>query len=354
MDYLKQAESGFPLYGPDATPMCRLNPNKHFLFFCRITMQLVTVLGVFGLMVGFTPVLAHRSIITSIVADWLYTSELDSDALALLDRPDISGVQCLYSWKSLEPEKDQYSFSSISRDLAIVQSKDKQLWVQVQDRSFYVPNNPVPDYLHQPIYDNGSVPQIDDPPSTTQTGWVAAQWNSNVQGRFQRLLKELATSFDGHIYGMNFAESSITIRQSQNNFTCESYFQNTLENAQFARSVFPTSYVVQYINFWPCGYSGKGGYLADSFAFVSTHGIGIGGPDDIPFKPGQENNSYPYFNLYRNRVPISVIAVQEPDLNETNPNTGKPFTKQEFTNFATQQLGVNIIFWAVTSPWLSE
>ncbi|KAH8817242.1 hypothetical protein F5884DRAFT_246117 [Xylogone sp. PMI_703] len=317
-------------------------------------MKFFSTFHAFAFVNSLIPALSQASCTGSSVANWLYTSDLDSDTETLLDRPDILGVQCLYSWRSLEPQQDQYDFSAIWQDLNTTQSKGKQLWVQIQDRSFYIPNNPVPNYLHKPIYDNGSVPQLEDPPSTNQTGWAAAQWNDNVKARYQLLLKELAATFDGLIYGMNFAESSITIDESANNFTCDGYFQNTLDNALYARSVFSTSYVVQYINFWPCGYGGDGGYLADSFAFVSNHSIGIGGPDDIPYKPGQENNSYPYFDMYRDKVPISVIAVQEPDLNETNPDTGKNFTKAEFTNFATEQLGVDIIFWALSSPWLSE
>ena len=34
--------------------------------------------------------------------------------------------------------------------------------------------------------------------------------------------------------------------------------------------------------------------------------------------------------------------------------TGKPFTKDEFTEFATDYLGVNVIFWSAESPWLRK
>ncbi len=50
-------------------------------------------------------------------ANFLYTTP---DALpsqqALLSRPDIDGVQLVYNWKGLEPEKDRYDFSVIRRD----------------------------------------------------------------------------------------------------------------------------------------------------------------------------------------------------------------------------------------------
>ena len=82
--------------------------------------------------------------------------------------------------------------------------------------------------------------------------------------------------------------------------------------------------------------------------------MGVGGPDNIPYKSTMEANAYPYMSQYRNKVPINVVAVQEPDLAAVNPNTTKPFTKQEFEDFAVHQLGAKVIFWALSSPWLHQ
>ena len=128
-------------------------------------------------------------------SNWLYTSSLDDEAISLLDRPDIAGVQTLYTWKSLEPEKDKYNFSAIHHDLDIAESKGKRLWVQLQDRTFSTEYQPVPNYLHTPVYDNGSVPQCDgsDCEQDFQPGgWATAQWNPHVRERFQALLKAMA------------------------------------------------------------------------------------------------------------------------------------------------------------------
>jgi hypothetical protein len=299
---------------------------------------------------------AHSSNINgTAVADWLYACSGLQAAESLLERPDIEGAQVQYTWKSLEPQEGKYNFSSIDQDLALVQSKGKQLWVQLQDRSFNLSEDFVPDYLHEPIYNNGSVVQCNGVCDTfIPGGWVAVQWNKHVRSRFQLLLQNLATHFDGQIYGINLPESAITVQQSENNFSCKGYFDGEMDNVQYTREVFQKSYVVQYINFWPCGYGGTGGYLADSFAFAANHSIGIGGPDDIPFHPAQEHNSYPYMYEYRNKVPISVIAVQQGDLTAINPKTNETFTKADFTSFAINNLGVSIIFWATSSPWLLQ
>jgi len=63
-------------------------------------------------------------------------------------------------------------------------------------------------------------------------------------------------------------------------------------------------------------------------------------------------NSYPFIRAWRNRVPIVAMAIQEPTLDYLNPATGRPFTRAEFTAFATDYLGVDVIFWSRESPWL--
>jgi hypothetical protein len=290
------------------------------------------------------------------IAQWLYTSDIDDQALTLLERPEIHGIQSLYTWKSLEPQRDQYDFSAIANDLNRTRSLGKDLWVQIQDRTFSNANNPVPNYLHQPIYNNGSVPQCDGDDCDNNFvpgGWATAQWNPHVRERFQHLLRALAFAFDDKVYGFNLPETAIEVQSNNaSGYTCQSYFEGTLDNARYAASVFNHSYVVQYVNFWPCGWANDNNYLSDSFKFFAANEVGVGGPDDIPYKQTMENNAYPYMSEYRDKVPINVVAVQEPDLAAINPKTKMPFTKDEFLEFAEKQLGSRILFWALSAPWL--
>lgn len=293
----------------------------------------------------------------STLENWLYSSEVDDESLALLDRPDIVGIQALYSWKSLEPAEDDYDFSSLRSDYENISAKGKKFWVQLQDRSFSPTNDPVPKYLNTPYYNNGSAPSCDGDACDTNfvvSGWVAQQWNARVRHRYQALLKAIAREFDGKITGLNLPETSISVDENANNYTNEGYFLGELENAGYAANVFKKSYAVQYVNFWPDGWNNTNNRFTDSFDFYAKHGVGAGGPDLIPNKPGQEANSYVYIPKYHNKVPITVVAVQEPDLEEINQSTGKPFTKEEFVNFAINELKVQIIFWATSSPWLQS
>jgi hypothetical protein len=283
--------------------------------------------------------------------------ELESLA-ALIKRPDIAGVQVVYTWKSLEKTRDQYDFSRIERDLAYLQRLDRKLFVQVQDRFFEVQHRNVPAYLlEEPVYGGGLVAQADNPGENQPEGhgWVTQQWNPAVRERFQRLLAALAKEFDGRVWGINLPESSADIdaKNDKTGFTCDKYFAATLENIAFARKVFGKSHVVQYTNFWPCEWDNDRKYMSRAFAFAKENRIGLGGPDIVPYKKAQMKNSYPFFNQYKGQLSLVAMAIQEPTLTYTNPETRKKFTREEFVAFAEDYLGVGVIFWSTQSPWLT-
>ena len=277
------------------------------------------------------------------------------DIEPLLDRPDIAGVQIIYSWKQLEPEQGKYDFSAIERDLATTEAIHKKLWVQLQDRFFLPTARNLPGYiLTEPKYHGGLQREVTfvGVGKPQGEGWAAKQWVPAVRKRYQALIAALAKRFDGRIAGINFDETAIDVGEDTSKFACDGYFAGELENARFARKAFTRSMVVQYINFWPCQWGDTRGYFKRFFAAAQQDGIGLGGPDIVPWKKGQMKNSYPFFHTYRGKLPIVAMAVQEPTMSYTNPKTGKKFTRQEFLDFAKNYLGANIIFWSEEAPWL--
>lgn len=80
----------------------------------------------------------------------------------------------------------------------------------------------------------------------------------------------------------------------------------------------------------------------------------LGGPDIIPNKKGHMKNAYPFFHQYKGKLGLVTMAVQEPTLTYTNSQTRRPFTKAEFTDYAENYLGSDIIFWSLSSPWLDR
>lgn len=302
----------------------------------------------------------------------------DSDKLTqynkLLTSKDIQGVQIVYTWQQLEPQRGKYDFSAIKNNLRYLNSIDKKLFIQIQDRFFTKDARYVPKYiLTDPQFKGGLTPQIDSGGGSKKAtqGWVSMQWNAGVRTQFQKLIMALAKEFDGKIYGINLPETAIDINFKDNahtGFSCDKYFQSTLQNIKVARDAFKHSYVIQYVNFFPCEWDNSKKYMSGLFAFALKNDIGLGAPDIVPyvyatnkFKPDQLNkapyryqkgiansemhNSYPWFHKYKGQLKLVAMAIQSPDYIYINPKTKQHFTRQEFMDFATNYLGVNIIFW---------
>jgi len=286
---------------------------------------------------------------------YLGQDELDQN-LHILDRSDIAGAEVMYVWRSLEPQKGHYDFSMIEHDLALARARGKAMYIEVLDRFFQPDARHVPRYLlDEPQYGGGLSRQTETKPAA-MAGWVAQQWNPNVRHRFQALLEALAIRFDGRIAGIILTESAVSVDKDAppDGFTCDRYFDAEVENALVARRAFRRSHVVQYVNFWPCDWANSGGYMSRFFDVAATKHIGVGGPDIVPWQKGQMLNSYAFIRVYKDKVPVVAMAVQEPTLEYRNPETGKPFTRDEFTRFATLYLGVKDIFWSKETPWLRE
>ncbi|KWN67844.1 hypothetical protein WM23_06465 [Burkholderia ubonensis] len=290
--------------------------------------------------------------------NFLYTGSGDLKQIdAMIKRPDIDGVQVVYTWKMLEKGKGKYDFAHIEQDLDYLSSLGKKLFIQIQDRFFEPQARNVPSYLLQEsVYRGGLVPQYDNPGENQPvgSGWVAQQWNPAVRERYQQLLAALAKRFDGRVMGINLPETAIDLdtKRDGTDFSCDKYFNATMENLDFASKAFRTSYVVQYVNFWPCEWDNDHHYMSRLFSFAKQNSIGLGGPDIVPGKKAQMKNSYPFFHQYKGKLALVAMAVQEPTLTYTNPKTRRPFTRDEFVRFAEDYLGANIIFWSPESPWL--
>lgn len=234
-----------------------------------------------------------------------------------IDDPSIVGVQVSYSWKLLQPAKGIYNFQPIQYDLDYLTAHHKKLFIQIQDR-FFMPNaKNIPAYLmSDPIYGGGIVPQMDNSGENKAQveGWVAMQWNMNVREQYQSLLQALAKEYDGKIYGINLPETAIdVVNTKQNGFSNSGYFQAEIDNMLAAKRFFKKSVVVQYVNFFPGEWDNVKGYMSTLFSTAIANGVGLGGPDVVPYKNGQMHNSYPFFNRYHTKLDVVAMAIQLPD-----------------------------------------
>ena len=282
---------------------------------------------------------------------------------AFLENKNIAGAQLKYTWRELEPARDQYALKPLLDDLAFLERHGKRLFVQLQDVSFSE-DVPVPDYLRQdPAFGGGVARKYeyegDDESKAVFDGWVARRWDPAVRDRFAKLLEVMGKAVDGRIEGLNLAETSIGFGESGKlhpaGFTYESYVVGVKATMTASRSAFPRSHVIQYANFMPGEWLPRTdrGYLRVIYAHAESIGVGVGGPDLLPHRKGQQNHSYP---LIAARSPgiRAGVAVQDGNLADKDPATGKRVSVPELYRFAQDLLRLNYIFWGTEEPYYSS
>ncbi|MFE3499247.1 hypothetical protein [Kitasatospora sp. NPDC059160] len=282
------------------------------------------------------------------------TSGADPKVKALIDRADIGGVQVVAPWKALEGRKGEYKWSRLESALDYLQQRHKKLFVQIQDRFFDVAVQDA--NLPQYVKDEGGVtPTVDENPDNPTThGAMAAQWNTEVRADFQAMLKAMAEKFDGRLAGVNLPETAVEVdtENDRTGYTSASYIDAEIDNMRYGRKVFTRTQFIQYVNFLPDDDDHK--RMKEMFDLAREKRIGIGGPDTLPDRPYQMENSYKFLHEYRNSLPLVAMAVQEPDINAKDPRTGKPYTRERFTDFAHDYLGARQMFWTVEADWLQR
>ena len=288
------------------------------------------------------------------------------DAVAFLETKNFDGAQITYSWRQLEPGRDEYDFSPIREDLKFLSSKGKKLFVQLQDVSFSEQWINVPRYLlKDPQFAGGADKQFTyryvnhRETDVKVLGWMARRWDENVRGRFKKLLIELGKEFDGKIEGLNLAETAYSIGDTgalfPKGFTFENYRDGIIANMKALREAFRKSVVLVYANFMPGEWLPREdkGYLRAVYEAARKLRVGVGGPDLLPYKESQMNNSYPLIRASASDVRVGV-AVQDGNYQHVNPKTGKQVTLAEIINFGKEYLGVDYIFWCTEEPYYSE
>jgi len=288
---------------------------------------------------------------------------IKTDSL-FLNTKSIEGAQILYTWRFLERGKDGYDFSEVRQNLEFLKSHGKKLWIQLQDVSFNESRSNVPEYLLKDTTYHGGAERTyrvrgDNDSSVQMSGWVARRWDPAVQERFAKLLMALGKEFDGEIAGINLPETALeygsTGKLFPPGFTYESYRAAIKTNLAALKKAFPKSVAMQYANFVPGEWrpDEDKGYLREVYNFAKSIGAAVGGPDLMPSRPGQMGSSYPLLRDAAGIVPTG-LAVQDDNLAEINPRTGKRVTAAELLEFAQTYLKLDYIFWGNQEPYYSS
>jgi hypothetical protein len=276
---------------------------------------------------------------------------------SFLQTPAFEGAQIMYVWNDLEPEKGVYDFSSIQKDLDFLSSKGKRLFIQIQDVTFSTTWKFVPAYLlKDPAYHGGADLQYD---RAKPEGWVARRWDPAVRERFQALLAALGRAFDGKIEGINLPETAVGIGDDGDptalGFTPAAYRDGILEDMKALKKAFPKSVALQYANFMPGEWlpDDDKSYLRSVYLAAERLGVGVGGPDLLPYKRGQMNHAYRFIRESGGAVPVG-IAVQDGNYEWINPQTSRKISIRELIAFAHDFLRADYIFWCTEEPGYSK
>lgn len=274
-----------------------------------------------------------------------------------LSNPQIDGVQLTYTWRELEPERDQYDFGPIREQLAFLQRHGKRLFIQLADVTFSE-RLPVPEYLlSDPAFHGGAARKYEGDEGAFD-GWVARRWDPAVRARFARLLEALAREFDGVIEGVNLPETAIGFESPAFHplgFTFDAYAEGVRGILTDARGAFKHSRVIVYANFMP----GESlptidrGYLRSIYSLAEIIGAGVGGPDLLPYREAQQANSLPLIAKRGSGV-IAGLAVQDGNLADVDPTTGMPATVDALYHYAVDTLRLDYIFWGGEEPFFTR
>lgn len=275
---------------------------------------------------------------------------------AFLTNPAIAGAQLRYTWRELEPARDQYAFQPILDDIAVLAAHGKRLFIQVQDATFSA-TLPVPDYLRSEEFNGGAERKWESGASGARfDGWVARRWDAQVRRRFAQLLDTLGRAADARIAGINLAETAISFDNGgmpPRGYSPEQYAAGIKALMSAARRAFPRSVVIQYANFMPGDSPPSTPFLRDVYAHAAAIGVGVGGPDILPFRRFQRVNSLPLIGGRPADV-LAGMAVQDGNLRDVNPATRRRVAVPELYRYAVEELHLDYIFWGTEEPFYTE
>lgn len=247
----------------------------------------------------------------------------------------VKGFMKRYTWRELEPSKNQYDFSEIVSDLDFLSSQGMHLVVMVEDKTF-VNEQPLPQYLAAKTVRNKS------------GGYTAVRWDSTIVNRMSALFEALGSRFDSNAYfeGIGIQESAPSLNDStldSSAYTPEKYRDALIDVLSAGATGAPTSRMFWYMNFLPR----KQAYIADVANAVAPIGVVMGGPDVMPDQAALQRLTYPFYAQFSGKMPLfgQVEPICYSHLHTDTSFATKYWTMSELFHYARDNLDVNYMFW---------
>jgi len=269
-------------------------------------------------------------------------SNFELPGIKYLDDRALQGVNKRYFWRTLEPEKGVYDFSSIEEDLNYLAAHQKQLIVFLVDRTFWI-QGAMPDYLSEYEVEGDG-------------GFNPVRWNRVVVERLVALGKALGEKFDPHpnFEGVAIQESALDLPEEDFNrfdYSPEKYRDALITIITGLQQQLPHSHVFWYQNF----ISGDDGHRLRQIAdAVKGFGAIMGGPDVLPYNRYYHILSYPMYDDYKDSIILFCSAQDDSyrhDKNDIRVSVEEPvhpdgyLTLEDIFLFARDSLHVSYMFW---------
>jgi len=261
----------------------------------------------------------------------------------------VRGVTARFTWRRLEPKRDQYDFSGIDALFARAAKLGKPAMVFIGDKSFSKDGVDVPDYVVTEldglvlIDPNGNAKQL----KRGGGGSMPRRWDPRVNERYLRLLGELGRRYDTHegFESLLFQETHSGGFLVGPTYKTEDHLAAIRARLQAARAAMPHTQVCQYTN---ANFDDRlkepavpiGEYLRE------IRGM-LGAPDILPFQPTQAKGLHPHYTRLNGVIPLSA-AMQNDSYRHKQPHLaedGRVVPMDEMLDFALDKMHLNHVVW---------
>lgn len=273
-------------------------------------------------------------------------ANLSTPYAASLMRAPIIGVHKPYTWKYLEKSKGVYDFSTIEKDLALMNSRGKKLIISLRDKTFSQGEVALPDYLINPRNAQYSAAYKGGHTRNYQGGYTPKKWIPGVNTRIQALYAALGARFNGRIEAVQVGETATSLRHlTPADFDNGTYVQGIIDNIRALKASFPNTVVQQRVN--GLGNKPNGtSYMVDFINAVKASKIGISTQDIYLNDSWQWEHVFKYFLPYSKTRSAPVGAMVEDENYKANsPSSPAYLSPGKLANFGIGKLGVSYIYW---------
>lgn len=195
---------------------------------------------------------------------------------------DRKGTWITYEWSRLEPQRRQYDFSELDRQVAYLTQAhpDVHIVIQLSDQSYNPSLVSPPDWLGSARLEKKS-----------QDGWVAATWHESVMDEFIRLHFEVMHRYRDvtQFYGTATSETTIGFQKAEDHkrigYTEVKRIETLTRLVQTLAIAFPHKRVWFMQNFLPGGTPEQLLEMCLKIA-APPYEAAIGGPDLVPMQEG--------------------------------------------------------------------